>query len=382
METAEDFRALSDKVTLVGQAVTNFAERIDARVTELEQKAARRGPDGSLPASYSIGGQSLGSQIVANAGFRQWLDGGKHGSVRIPIGALPLGPTSLFGTITSRPGVTGSAAALVAPDRQPDIVMLPQRRLAILDLLSPGRTTSRVVLFAKETVFTDNAGMVSEGSPKPESDIQFEATSTTVKKVAHFIRVSKEALDDAPSLQATIDSTLRYGVALKEEMQLLYGSGVAEDLFGLVPQATAYAAPFTPTAPQMIDQIALAITQSETADLPATGIILNTKDWRRMMLLKDTQERYLGAGPFAAGPGTLWGLPVAYTNSMTFGHFLVGAFGLAAQIFDREDAIVLISSEDAANFTSNLVTILAEERLALVVRRPQALITGAFSPLT
>ena len=64
---------------------------------------------------------------------------------------------------------------------------------------------------------------------------------------------------------------------------------------------------------------------------------------------------------------------------MTVDKFLTGAFQLGAQIFDREDANVEISTEDSDNFRKNLVTIRAEERLALAVYRPEAFVKGDFS---
>src|SRR3546814_6282577 len=75
----------------------------------------------------------------------------------------------------------------------------------------------------------------------------------------------------------------------------------------------------------------------------------------------------------------LWGRPVVETQAMTAGNFLTGAFRLSAQIFDRQDARVEVSTEDSDNFRKNLVTILAEERLALAVYRPEAFIRGGFA---
>src|SRR3546814_12098752 len=65
----------------------------------------------------------------------------------------------------------------------------------------------------------------------------------------------------------------------------------------------------------------------------------------------------------------LWGLQVVETQAMTAGNFLTGAFRLGAQIFDWQDARVEVSTEDSDNFRKNLVTILAEARLALAVYR-------------
>ena len=42
-------------------------------------------------------------------------------------------------------------------------------------------------------------------------------------------------------------------------------------------------------------------------------------------------------------------------------------------------AAIELSREDSDNFRRNMVTILTEERLALTVYRPQALIKGTFT---
>ena len=60
------------------------------------------------------------------------------------------------------------------------------------------------------------------------------------------------------------------------------------------------------------------------------------------------------------------------------GDFMVGAFKLAATLFDREQAQILVSTEDQDNVIRNLVTILCEERLALAVTRPAAFVYGSF----
>jgi HK97 family phage major capsid protein len=78
------------------------------------------------------------------------------------------------------------------------------------------------------------------------------------------------------------------------------------------------------------------------------------------------------------GP-TLWGLPVVATNTMRDNQFLVANGSMAAQIWDRQSAAIEVSREDSDNFRKNMVTILAEERLALTVYRPTALIRGVFS---
>jgi HK97 family phage major capsid protein len=70
----------------------------------------------------------------------------------------------------------------------------------------------------------------------------------------------------------------------------------------------------------------------------------------------------------------MWGLPVVATQAMSVDSALVGAFKLGAQIFDREDANVVIATQNSDDFEKNLLTIRIEERLALAVYRPAAFI--------
>ncbi|GAB4073103.1 hypothetical protein GCM10028812_52690 [Ancylobacter sonchi] len=122
-----------------------------------------------------------------------------------------------------------------------------------------------------------------------------------------------------------------------------------------------------------IDRILQAISQVEDADVPVSGIVLNKRDWRRITGLKDGEGRYLSAAsPFGLADPRLWNLPVVATNAMVTGKFLIGAFKDGAQILDRLDVEVLISTENVDDFEKNMATVRIDERLALAVYRPEA----------
>jgi HK97 family phage major capsid protein len=327
----------------------------------LEQKMARRGQHGGGPVSD----ESWGQTIVNSPEFKAFKDGGARGQQR-----LELKTTS---TIT-----TTVAGGMVAPLIETTPTTLPRRRMTIRNLLAPGVCEGNAVWFSRQTARTIAAATVSEGVAKPQSDAHFSQIQTPVVTIAHYIQASRNALDDAPALQSTIDAELRYGLALIEEGQLLLGDGTGTNILGLVPQATAYfAPPFTPTLPTGMDTIALAILQSELAFLPANGVVLHPTDWMKLRLTKNTLGEYILGNPNAVQPPSLWGLPVIPTAAMTAGQFLVGSFDLAAQIFDRMAVEILLSTEAGQNFTSNQVSIRGEERLALAVKQPLALITGS-----
>jgi HK97 family phage major capsid protein len=386
-----DLSELKEDLTSLGNDVKNFAEdigkkmaagqeltgelkeKVDKALTEqaglravvgeIEQKMARRGGDGHA----SQANMTPGEQFIANERVKEFCESRSRGRVRVDLATIT----------TTTAGATRDV--LVPPDRVAGILALPERRLTVRDLITPGRTGSNAIQYVRETGFTDNAAVVSEGATKPQSDVAFELITVPVTTIAHWMLASKQILDDAPALQSHIDGRLRYGLAYAEERELLLGDGTGVHLDGLIPNATAYSAAFTPDNSQMVDELRLAILQSELALFPATGIVLHPTNWAQIELLKDAEERYIWANPNMMGMKTLWSLPVVATPAMTSDKFLVGAFKLACQVFDREDANVEISTEDSDNFRKNLITLRAEERLALAIYRPEALIYGTFS---
>jgi HK97 family phage major capsid protein len=190
------------------------------------------------------------------------------------------------------------------------------------------------------------------------------------------MKASRQIMDDAPQLRSVIDGRLTYGLQFVEEAELLYGDGTGQHLAGIIPQATAYSAAFTPALPTAIDTLRLASLQATLALYPASGYVLHPTDWGRIELTKDTQGRYIVGDPTGVLGKRLWNLPVVDTQAMQAGKFLTGAFQLGAQIFDRLSIEILISTENMDDFTRNMVTIRGEERLALAVYRPAAFIYG------
>lgn len=332
------------------------------RLMDVEQKAAR--PTGPTTPERE---QTPGQRFIADERVKAFCASKERGRVRMELAAIT---TASVGS------------ALIEPQRLPGFVAIPERRMTVRDLLTPGRTASNAIQFVQETGFTNNAAVVSEGVQKPESNITFDLVTKSVATVAHLIYASKQILDDAPMLQSHIDGRLRYGLAYVEEAQLLTGDGTGANLHGIIPQATAYAAPFVLAGATMIDTVRLAILQSELAEFPATGIVLNPIDWTRIELTKDGEGRYIFAQPQATAQPMLWSRPVVATQAMDQDEFLTGAFRLGAQVFDREDANVEISTEDKDNFSKNMITIRAEERLVLAVYRPEAFIYGDFGNVT
>lgn len=342
---------------------------LQAQLTHAQQVLAKletRGQEGGRH-------QSLGEQFVNNEAVRAFL------ARTNPRGRVDVTFNAAITSVTT--DTDGAAGDLVQNTRLPGVVALPQRRMTVRDLLSPGRMDGSTLEYVKETGFTNNAATVAENAVKPESSMKFDLVTTSAKVIAHWVKASRQILDDASQLQSIVDQRLRYGLAYVEEQQLLNGDGTGQNLLGIVPQASAYTAPITVSGATIIDQIRLALLQAELAEYPSTGIVMNPKDWTRVELLKDSQGRYIIGNPQGNAAASLWGVPVVTTQAMQEDKFLAGAFRLGAQLFDRWEARVEVSTENQDDFIRNMVTILAEERLALAVYRPEAFVYGDFGNL-
>ena len=351
-----------DKMAVEFNGLKAAEASLKAALGELEQQVAQMPLANAAKIVETVGHTVISSEALK--AFAASVQGGKR--VSVPVNAALLS--------------TGVATGVVEPQRLPGIDTAPKQRLFIRDLIAPGRTSAPAIFWVQQTGFTNAAKVVPEGTKKPYSDIQFATQITPVTTIAHMFKASKQILDDFAQLQSTIDAEMRYGLKYVEEQEILFGDGTGAHLKGIVPQASAYDAAFTVEQQNGIDDLRLAMLQAQLARFPASGHVLQFIDWAKIELTKDTLGRYILSNPAALTGPTLWGLPVVATEAAAFqGKFLTGAFNAAAQLFDREDANVVISTENATDFEENMISIRCEERLALAVKRPEAFIYGSFT---
>ncbi len=351
-----------DKMASEFNALKEAEKTLKAALGELEQQVAQMPLANAAKVVETVGQTVISSEALK--AFAASVEGGKR--VSVPVNAALIS--------------TDVPTGVVEPQRLPGIDTAPKQRLFIRDLIAPGRTAAPAIFWVQQTGFTNAAKVVPEGTTKPYSDIQFATQITPVTTIAHMFKASKQSLDDFAQLQSTIDAEMRYGLKYVEEQEILFGDGTGAHLKGIVPQASAFSAAFEVEKQNGIDVLRLAMLQAQLARFPASGHVLHFIDWAKIELTKDSLGRYILANPAALSGPTLWGLPVVATETAAFqGKFLTGAFNAAAQLFDREDANVVISTENADDFEKNMISIRCEERLALAVKRPEAFIYGAFT---
>jgi HK97 family phage major capsid protein len=231
----------------------------------------------------------------------------------------------------------------------------------------------------REASWVSSAAEVSQGASKNESDVTFEQYNVPIETVAHWIKISNQLLADAPAVVAYIETKLRDGLAQRIDAQLLNGNGSTPNLSGLTDSGNFVA--YTPASDDtLVDAINRAkYTLWASGNTPDT-VIVNPADWGAMERTRESN----GGGFYLYGlPGTdammnPFGVRVVISKDMTPGKFLIGAMQNSVVVYNRSGAVVEMGyiNED---FTKNLITIRAEERLGLGVERPQAIFYGDFT---
>lgn len=365
-KAAEERKSLGDAHAETKNTIANLQKQFDALVVEIK-KPGKPGEE-----------KSFREELKENESFQRLLRD-KKGSATVEFKSLP--DLEAKTTITS--AALGSATAgVLMPQQVAGIVPGAERRLTVRDLLPKNVTAQNAVFYVKENVFTNAASPQVEANAKAESALTFTTVSTPVRTIAHWIPGTKQALDDFDGLAAYINRKLVYGLKKVEETELLSGDNTGEHLNGLITQATAFNTALLTASDgwKRGDLLREAITQVELADEAGIGFfVLNPGDWSKIERTKTTYGEYVFANPAAGMMGqNLWGRPVIVTPSIAAGTFLAGS-SAQAEIFDRMGVTVEISTEHSTYFTSNMIAIRAEERLALVVYRPAAYITGTLN---
>lgn len=358
-EVADRVRAIGTEVKSTAENIKSSQSELSARLLEIEQKMA-----GGFVGGGERRPSTPGAELIASDQYKSFVQNGARGMMRVQ------GTKSI---------TTANSGALVAPDHRPEIVGLPRRKLTIRSLIPVVPTVSNMIQVARQKTLTNATSVVAEGALKPESSTDFELIEAPVRTIATWMTLSRQIMDDAPQLQAFLDVQLRHMVGQVEELTVLWGDGIGENILGLGPQSTDYDTDLNAVGDTKVDTLLRAISQVQMASqLPATGIIVNSVDWASMIGLKDSTGQYLSSGPFGTTSPQLWGIPVLDTLNMPAGQFMVANFQTACTLYDRMTTEVLISSEHADYFTRNLLAVRAEERIALVVRDKNAVVVGSY----
>jgi HK97 family phage major capsid protein len=369
MATSEELlQSLSAELKGLGADAERTLRNVEARMLSLEQRA-----DASRFGGQGGDDSDIGAKVTQSDQFKA-LQSGARSTGKISVGNIK---TALINAV-------GQNQPLVQSDRTA-IVPGATRRLRVRDVLPTSPTSSNAIDVVKETAFTNNAAPqysagAYENVTKSESAFTFSLSTIGVSTLAHWIPVSRQLLDDAPAIQGYVNNRLLFGLKLREEAELLTGSGVQGHLSGLVTNSTAFDTSYSAAATDnYLDVIQKASLQLQVADYNPDVVIINPIDYSTAVLTKTSSTNdYVWANPAVSPTGQIWGLTPVITNSMTAGQGLVLDTQAACMIFDRMAATVEISLDHSDYRTRNMAAIIVEERLALAIFNTAAILYFGF----
>lgn len=275
------------------------------------------------------------------------------------------------------PVESGDVAGLIQPDRR-GLIAPVLRPLRFLDLIPTGTTNSNSIEYVQITQIPGTTDVVAEGTTKPEAGIAFEDATAPVRTIAGWIKMNRQAMDDAAGLASVINTLLPYDVRRKIEREVISGDGTGQHLTGIL-KTPGIAAPPAVAGDNAADMILRLMTTVILSDHDANFAALNPLDWQDLLLMRendtDRTGTYLYGGPATMAGASIWGLSITPTTQMVQGAPLVGDSN-ACTLLVREGVNVKTSDSDQDDFIKNRVTVLAEARVAFLVWYPSAFAVG------
>lgn len=379
------------KVSAEAQEIKSL---IDAEQGLVQVKQYLNEPDAPPAAGLHYGQQpgieekSFGDLFVESEAYRRAAEDGFRGS---PYLRADMEGKSIFslsaGTVTHQ--TLGSAQNLGIAERA-------YRKWHIRDLFPKSSTKNAVLYGARETGWTNAARQVKEryaadgvspatGGPTdtwgraPSSKLSLVPVMYPVAEIAHLLHAHKNILSDEPRLKTFINQRMVEGVKYQEDWDLLHSVGDGQSITGLfnTPGVQQYTGL---NSDKHSVQIRRSITKALLAEYDPTGIVLSPTMWEQVEVEEDDNGAFRVALQVAIGAEKrVWRLNVVETTAMEDGKFLVGAFGLGAQLHDRESVSVTVSTENGTNVEQGLITFRGDERVALEVPRPESFVIGTWT---
>ncbi len=374
---AEGGRSFTDDERKQLDAHLKAVDELDAQIADSDKVDRVMGLANAETKTQEKTGQqarSLGEHFIKHAGPRL-------AEIRGVNGASVSAPEYKAATDTQTVGAVFTNPVLTTFDRT--IIPAFRLRLVVADLLSQGTISGNAISYFVEGALEGAFTTVAEGAAKPQLHfVDPTLVTDALKKIAGFIKFTDEMAEDLEFYVSEINNRLVYELAKFEEAQILGGNGTGTNLLGLLNRSgiqTETGASIADNA----DAVFRAMTKVSTGSgLDADGIVIHPTDYQAFRLKKDANNQYYGGGFFSGeyGVGTvvsqppLWGLRTVVTPAITAGTVLVGAFTQAATLYRKGGVRVESTNSHASDFTSNLITTRAEERVALAVRVPAGLV--------
>lgn len=271
------------------------------------------------------------------------------------------------------PSTVVTGGVTLAPTQfDTEVVRRVAAPLTVLDLF--GRKTISAPVYSwnvyKQT--TGSAGTTAEGATKNKLTYEYEPKTATLAKITGLIKMTEELFEDAPYVASAINQDL---------VDDLNAARQTNAMATLLATSGIMTASVTATNDiDIFDGILDAIADVEDANnILCDAVVVTPAIWKRMRKAKNTLDEYFAGNPFGDSRySRLFELDFVKSTDLTANHVLVGAFDRGADLVAKAEGVRVDSTNsNDVDFEKNLVSIRAEAREILAVKRP-----GCFCDIT
>ena len=270
--------------------------------------------------------------------------------------------------------MTTSAGWAPETTRSGLVVESAQRPVQVTDLVPTVPTSQAAYVYMEETTFTNNAAEAAEGGTYGEAALALTERTSTVRKVAVWLPVTDEQLEDEAAASAYLNARLPFMLRQRLDGQILTGDGSAPNLRGVNNVAGIQTQ--AKGADPVPDAVYKAMTKVRvTGRAMPNAVVFHPNDWQDVRLLRTADGIYIWGNPSEVGPERIWGLQVAQSDAQTENTAVVGDWANYSLLAVKRGIEVQTTNSHGTFFIEGKQAVRADFRAALVFTRPAAFAT-------
>jgi HK97 family phage major capsid protein len=339
---SESFRELEARSASLDTQIERLSNLLNARASAdaLDGKLSKiqRRSEDTKQATETR--ESAGDLFVRSEVFQAYTGRGTSARFEIQERALPMSMAGFASVLGTGPQIDLTAANL------------PPLLLANVNTITVSGNAIEYVSYAKTS---GGADVVDEGDAKPSAEWAPTVTPAALDNIAVYTQMTRQLIEDSSAVRSFIDGELGREVIRKAESEAVAAvAGVT------LPTAAG------PSGTGITGAIRAAKGKVQAAGFSPNAVMLHADDAVDADLA--SMDSFRG--------DVYWGLTPVINPGATKGTVVVGDFVAGVHHYTRSGVSLYISDSHGDTFTSNIFTLLAEQRSKTVVVRPGALSKG------
>lgn len=242
---------------------------------------------------------------------------------------------------------------------------------SVIDHLVTIPVSQAAYKYMEETTYTNNAAEVAEGGTFGEAVLALTERSQTVEKIAVWLPMTDEQLEDEPGARAYVEARLENMIRQRLDLQLLAGDGTTPNLLGTTNKVGIQTQALGPDTLIDASYKLFDLIRTDGFAEPSVAFVRPTY-WQSIALLKTADGVYIYSNPASGSPSVLWGVPVVQTMAAPATVLVAGDYANYAFFGVKRGIDVQVTNSHSTDFINGKQAIRMDMRGVMVHVRPKA----------